>query len=190
MIVAAQQAFPEQTWMRAEIGSWQPDHAIDVVYSNAALQWLPDHAGLIRRLFSWVADNGVFAFQIPSSNYASVRALVHELSYQSNWTQKMMAARKSLTIECPAFYYDTLCSEASRVDLWETEYNHVLESPDSIVDWISSTGLRPFLIALESAVERQQFVAELRERVAATYEKRADGKVLFPFRRTFVIAYR
>lgn len=190
MIEAAKQSFSDQSWKLADIAEWEPATATDVVYSNAALQWLPNHTSLIRRLFSFVAREGALAFQIPSSTYATVRTLIHDISCNPAWTQRMTAPRTALTIESPSFYYDTLANDASRMDIWETDYNHVMESSDSIVDWIASTGLRPFLAALDANSEREQFVSELRARVASSYETRSDGKVLFPFRRTFVIAYR
>lgn len=102
----------------------------------------------------------------------------------------MDGARKALTMECPAFYYDTLATETSCLDIWETEYNHLMDSKDAIVDWIASTGLRPFLAALDDENERDEFLRRLRTRVRNAYESRVDGRVLYPFRRTFVIAYR
>ena len=98
--------------------------------------------------------------------------------------------RSALTMESPAFYYDALAEFATEMDIWETEYHHVLDSPSAVVDWIASTGLRPFLAALNGEEERGEFVSELHRRVKEEYEVRPDGKVLFPFRRTFVIAYR
>ena len=93
-------------------------------------------------------------------------------------------------MEDPSFYYDALVANVTSLDIWETEYNHVMDSKDSIVDWIASTGLRPFLAALDDDNERNAFLTELHRRVSVAYESRADGKVLYPFRRTFVIAYR
>lgn len=95
-----------------------------------------------------------------------------------------------LTMEPPVFYYDTLTADAVSIDLWKTEYMHVLESKQAIVDWIAGTGLRPYLDALDTDSERSAFTNELQRRVDDVYETRPDGKVLFPFRRTFVIAYR
>jgi trans-aconitate 2-methyltransferase len=92
-------------------------------------------------------------------------------------------------MEAPHVYYDALATRADSVDMWETEYHHVMESPAAIVEWISSTGLRPFLDALDSDAEKQRFVAMLAERVEGGFARRSDGRVLFPFRRTFVIAY-
>jgi trans-aconitate 2-methyltransferase len=102
----------------------------------------------------------------------------------------MEGPRSSLTMQAPAYYYDGLAAPATRLDIWETEYSHVLDSPEAIVDWIASTGLRPFLGVLDSEAERERFREMLTERVVAGYSRRVDGRVLFPFRRLFVIAYR
>ena len=190
MIDTARQSFPEQDWVLADIAEWAPAAPIDLIYANAALHWLPDHASLLQRLFSFVAPGGALAFQVPSSIYPTVRTLIHGVSEDPVWTERMDAPRAALTMETASFYYDTLAADAIALDIWETEYNHVVDSPDAVVDWISSTGLRPFLSALDTDAERDRFMTELRIRVSAAYERRCDGNVLFPFRRCFVIAYR
>jgi trans-aconitate 2-methyltransferase len=159
------------------------------VFSNAALQWVRDHVALTRHLFAQVAPGGALAFQIPSGAYSPVRSSMHEVAQDEAWVARMDEARAALTMEEPSVYYDALAPQARSVDIWETEYYHVMESPSAIVDWISSTGLRPFLEALDSDEEKQRFVALLTERVKEAYARRSDGRVLFPFRRTFVIAY-
>jgi trans-aconitate 2-methyltransferase len=95
-----------------------------------------------------------------------------------------------LTMESPGLYYDCLSPHARSIDIWETEYFHVMDSAAAIVDWISSTGLRPFLGVLESEDETRLFVARLNERVCDSYPPQKDGRVFFPFKRTFVVAYR
>lgn len=190
MIETARESFPEQDWLLADASDWVPADPIDLVYSNAALQWIPNHEVLMRQLLTMIAPGGALAFQIPSSTYATVRNLIHEISRDSAWTERMDGPRNALTMEPPSFYYDVLVANATSLDIWETEYDHVMESKGSIVDWIASTGLRPFLAALDDDHERNAFLTELHRRVSLAYESRADGKVLYPFRRTFVIAYR
>lgn len=162
----------------------------DVIYSNAALQWLPNHRALIKQLFSFVARGGALAFQIPSATYATVRKLIVDISQDRRWTEQLAKPRSMLTMESPQVYYDTLVDSAAGLDLWETEYMHLLDSKSALVDWIASTGLRPYLEALDSDSERTDFTNELQRRVNQAYDEQADGRVLFPFRRTFVIAYR
>ena len=190
MIESARRAHPDQTWVLADAATWQPQRPLDLIYSNAALQCMPDHGALLPRLFSLVAPGGALAFQIPNATFALVRKLIHEISHDPKWDDRTKAARTAITMQSPEFYYDALADVADSLDIWETEYHHVLESKAAIVDWISSTGLRPFLAALDTDEQRAAFVMELHRRVEIAYESRADGKVLFPFRRTFVIAYR
>ena len=190
MLQAARQQYPEQTWVLADVSRWTPDHPFDLLFSNAAFQWTASHDVLVRRLFDFVLPDGALAFQIPSSTFATVRTLIYEISREPRWNDWMDGPRHALTMESPSFYYDVLVGKASHLDIWETEYNHVMDSQESIVDWMASTGLRPFLDVLESEAERNEFRNQLCDRVSRAYESRIDGKVLYPFRRTFVIAYR
>jgi trans-aconitate 2-methyltransferase len=190
MIDAARSDEPNEEWLLSGIGDWVPDAPFDVVFSNAALQWVPEHGALVESLFGNVAPGGAFAFQIPSATFAAVRELIHGIALDGEWAPRMAGPLGELTMESPALYYDHLASDARSVDIWETEYFHVMDSPSAIVDWISSTGLRPFLAVLESDDEKRAFLALLQARVADTYRQQRDGHVLFPFKRTFVIAYR
>jgi trans-aconitate 2-methyltransferase len=189
MIESASQSYPDQEWVLGSLQEWRADVPQDLVFSNAALQWVPGHAELTRRLFAQAASGGALAFQIPSAKYSVVRSIIHDVAGDPTWAAQMGPALSALTMEAPHVYYDALATQADSVDIWETEYFHVMESPADIVEWISSTGLRPFLETLDSDAEKQRFVAMLTERVEDEFERRADGRVLFPFRRTFVIAY-
>jgi trans-aconitate 2-methyltransferase len=177
-------------WVVASIEDWSTDEPFDVVFSNAALQWIPDHGPLVERLLGSVADGGALAFQIPSAAYPAVRRMIHVVALDGPWTPRMAGPLGDLTMQAPDFYYDHLAPLARSVDVWETEYFHVMDSALAIVDWIASTGLRPFLAVLESEAEREAFLDGLRAHVVAAYTPQRDGRVLFPFRRTFVVAYR
>lgn len=188
MAASARSTYPDGDWFEADIETWSPDGTFDLVFSNAALQWLPNHAKLVRRLFGFVSTGGALAFQIPSDVYSPVRTFIHEIADDFGWRDRMVVPLGALTMESPAAYYDALAASARVLDVWETEYNHVMEGPRAIVEWISSTGLRPFLAVLNPD-EQAEFVSRLQVKVESGYEIRADGRVLFPFRRLFVIAY-
>lgn len=190
MIEAARAEEPLKEWVLSGIEDWLPATAFDVVFSNAALQWLPDHGTLVERLFRAVAPGGALGFQIPSADFAAVRELIHGIALDGPWVSRMAGPLGELTMESPGVYYDCLCPDSRSIDIWETEYFHVMDCATAIVDWISSTGLRPFLRVLESEEETQLFLALLNERVRETYPPQLDGRVLFPFKRTFVVAYR
>jgi trans-aconitate 2-methyltransferase len=190
MIETAVAEQPEGEWQLARIEDWRADAPYDVVFSNAALQWLPDHSGLVVSLLGGVAVGGALAFQIPSAEFAAVRTLIHDVATAGPWADRMDGPLGVLTMERPGLYYDCLAPHSRSIDMWETEYFHVMDSAGAIVDWIATTGLRPFLAALRSAEEIESFTGLLHERVSQTYRPQLDGKVLFPFKRLFVVAYR
>ena len=86
-------------------------------------------------------------------------------------------------------YYAILKSHAASVDIWETEYLHALKGDDAVYHWVSGTGLRPFVQALEGE-KRDAFIADYKRRLNAAYPPRADGTTLFPFKRIFIVARR
>jgi trans-aconitate 2-methyltransferase len=190
MIAKARDSQPEGEWILGGIEDWVPLHAPDLVFSNATLQWLPDHAELVPRLFAAAAPGGVLAFQVPSGADLPIRVIMREISKDPVWDGRMAEARRALTMEKPDLYYDLLAPHADSIDIWETEYCHVMDSAEAIVEWVSGTGLRPYLDALATAAERKRFSERLVEGVEATYAVRADGRILFPFRRLFVVARR
>jgi trans-aconitate 2-methyltransferase len=190
MLAAAREDYPDGEWVLDDITTWTADPPYDLVYSNATLQWLPDHATLYPHLFAQVAPGGALATQIPVFHAMPVQRALLDVAADPAWWGRLEPATRALVAESPGFYYDALRPFASRLDLWETEYNHVLASTDAIVDWISGTRLRPYLEALADDAERQEFLTRLRAAVAATYAPQRDGMVLFPFRRLFVVAYR
>ena len=190
MLAAAERTDPSVRWVQANVATWAPSESYDLVFSNALLQWLPDHANIIRRFFGAVAPGGALAVQLPTHLTSPLHRHMLEVADQPQWRTVTAGARQAISTHSVAFYYDALCAVTPRLDLWETEYCHVVSDPQAIVDWIRGTGLRPFLGALATDTERLAFQAALLERVTGSYPRRADGRVLFPFRRLFIIAYR
>lgn len=163
----------------------------DVVFSNAALQWLPDHAALYPQLFSHVAQDGALAIQMPSSFDRPAHRLLREMAASIAWRKWFPSGRvRNWHAHDTEFYYDLLAPLASRVDIWQTEYFHVLPNAEAIVDWYRGTGMRPYLTAIGEDAEREKFIAEYTEKIRAAYKPRADRKILFPFLRIFLIAYK
>lgn len=89
----------------------------------------------------------------------------------------------------PSFYYDALCSAAKRIDLWKTHYHHVLPGHEAIIEWYSSTGMKPYLERLTDE-EKHRFEQSVLLKIRNRYKAQEDGNVLFQFRRLFFIAYR
>ena len=190
MIAKARGDFPSDRWQLGEIPAWRPDRPFNLVFSNAALHWVPDHAAVVPHLFAQVAPGGALAVQMPAHVESPVHRAILEIADDAEWRAQTGAAKGLVRVEPPGFYYDLLCRDAAHIDLWVTTYQHVMSGPEAIVDWIRGTGLRPFLESLRNDEQRERFVARLLQRVSVEYPRRADGSLLFPFRRLFFVAYR
>ena len=193
MIERARREYPRQRWIAGDIAEWAAasDSKFDVVFSNAALQWVEDHATLYPQLLSRVPPGGVLAVQIPGNLDALPHRLMRETASAPQWSGRFPAASvREWHHHEMEFYYDVLAPSAARLDLWATEYLHILPDAEAIVEWYRGTGLRPFLEALESDAERQRFAADYLEALRPHFPPRPAGGVLFPFRRIFLMAYK
>jgi len=188
MIAAARESHPQHTWIAADIASWSPETAPDLLFSNAALQWVPDHAAIFPRLAKQVAPGGAFATQVPANLGAPAHRLMRDLAASPAWRGHFTRTVREWFVHDPAFYYDTLAPHAKRIDLWTAEYFHVMPDVHAIVEWYKGTGLRPFLDLL-SAADQPRFLADYETLLKDAYPTHADGRVLFPFLRLFIIAY-
>ena len=65
MIAAASGSYPHHEWLIGDIAAWSAEIPFDVVFSNAALQWVPNHDVLFPHLFAQVASGGALAVQMP-----------------------------------------------------------------------------------------------------------------------------
>jgi trans-aconitate 2-methyltransferase len=141
------------------------------------------------RMLARVSPEGALAVQMPAME-SPAHDLSRAMAESPGWRPLFTSEVSDWHTDDPAYYYDVLAPHAARLDVWETTYMHVLDSPAAIVEWYKSTGLRPFLGTLSNARDRERFLAEYLTGIEKLYPRRPNGKVLFPFRRIFVIAYR
>ncbi len=176
-------------WMQADIASWTPAASYDVIFSNAMLQWLPDHARLFPQIMTYLAKDGVFAFQVPRNFAEPCHTLIQEVVKNGPLRDRLANVRDWWNVLKPEAYFDILEPFARTIDIWETRYVQVLKGEDAVFRWMSGTGLRPFADALEGG-EREAFLEEYRSRVALAYPRRTNGATLYPFRRLFCVMRR
>lgn len=190
MLTEARKRRCQVDWVQGDIARFQPHAPPDLIFTNAALQWLPDHASLFARLAAALAPGGVFACQIPQSHAESWHESLREAAANGPWAAKLAQVRGVYPSSKPADYYRWLSPLSASVDIWTTTYLHVLEGDDPVVEWMSGTGLRPYVQALTDPAERGDFIAAYSERVAKLFPKQPDGVTLFPFPRLFIVARR
>jgi trans-aconitate 2-methyltransferase len=189
MLAAARKRLPRVVFRQGDIVEWS-DPSADLVFANAALQWVPDHIGVMRRLAAELPARGCLAVQMPDNENEPSHALMREIAATARFRGKLAgAAAARERIGAFADYDDALSASCDEIDIWRTTYVHRLAGPDAIVAWVESTGLRPFLNPLD-ADERADFLERYRAGVAHAYPPRAGGGVLLPFPRLFVVATR
>ena len=154
------------------------------------LQWLPGHIDLMVRLIAQLAPGGCLAVQVPNNFDAPSHALMRKVATRAPFKETLEAAAAAReAIGAFVDYYAALAPHCAEIDVWRTTYVHALQGPDAIVGWVRSTGLRPFLAPL-APEERQAFLTQYREEIALAYPPLADGRVLLPFQRLFIVAVR
>ena len=183
--LAAELAGERLAFEVADLLDWKPDRAVDVIVSNATLQWVPDHRALLPELVSRLALGGWLAFQVPGNFDEPSHTLLRELAADPRFASSTPDVERPSAFG-PEVYLADLTALGLRVDAWETTYLHVLTGDDPVFTWISGTGARPILQAL-SDEQRPEFVAEYKALLRAAYPPQPFGTVL-PFRRVFVVA--
>jgi trans-aconitate 2-methyltransferase len=190
MLAAAREKFPSGIdWQLADIASWSPSAPPALIFANASLQWLPDHGRLMPRLMSLVMAGGVLAIQVPESGTQTYHRCIESMTRSPRWRERLKGVHPHEDPLSPRAYYDLVAPLAADIDVWETDYHHVLEGDDPVTEWISSTGLGPFLSVLSEA-EKPAFLADYSACAKAAYPRQADNKVLFTMRRLFLLAVR
>jgi trans-aconitate 2-methyltransferase len=194
MIAKARERLPELTFALQDVADWQPGDAADLIFANATLQWLPDHATLFPWLASFLGAGGVLAVQMPDNLDEPCHVLMRQVARDGPWAEKLGLAvteRSGARAAIGRFedYYGMLRPICRRVDLWRTVYVPQVDGITGIIEWLKGTGLRPFLNPL-SEVERLEFLAEYEAALTDAYPVQSDGKVLLEYPRIFIVAQR
>lgn len=182
MLSQAREALPQCHFQQADITHWHADAPQNIIFANASLQWIGQHHRLFPHLLGQLAPAGVLAVQMPDNwqepTHALMRQTAQTLGFVHSGREPLLA---------PEQYYDVLSESGCDVDIWRTAYYHVMPSTGAIIDWLSSTGLRPWLDPLTES-ERQAFLAHYDGLLQANYSIRADGSRLMRFPRLFILA--
>jgi len=188
MIEAARRDVAEIDFEIADLHDWvDRGEEVDVLVSNATLQWLPDHLDLLPRLVERVRPGGWIAFQVPGNFDEPSHTLRDDLAAEAPYADHTRGVAVPDSHD-PAVYLDVLAAAGCEVDVWETTYFHVLTGEDPVFTWVSGTGARPTLQALPDDL-RPRFEEEFKARLRVAYPDRGHGVVL-PFRRIFAVGQK
>jgi trans-aconitate 2-methyltransferase len=189
-MIRAAQAMPAENGQRlsfalGDVRDWEPTAPVDVIVSNAVLQWVPGHLSVLARWAGFLNAGGWLAIQVPGNFDQPSHMALREMIGSGRWRPLLAGAELNRSVASPG---DLLAGKGFEVDAWETTYLHVLHGNDAVVDWYKGTGLRPVLAELNPD-QAAEFLAQYRDRMAAAYPAAPYGTP-FPFRRVFAVAVR
>lgn len=158
----------------------------DIVFSNACIQWIPNHKKLLKEMFGLLKKDGVLAVQIPINYNEPIHQIINELVNSLKWSQKFDSPRIFYNLT-PSEYHDVLSELSNDFTMWETTYYHRLPSYESIMEWYKGTGLRPYLEVLDP-LDQAAFEAEVFEMIKQRYSMQSNHEIIFKFPRLFFTA--
>lgn len=190
MLEKARASDPSVDWVQADGATWKPAAPAEVIYSNAALQWIDRHDRLFPHLMGCLAKGGVLAVQMPRNHAAMSHRGIVETVMEGAWRDRLEPVMREFPVHEPDAYYDILAPHASDLNIWESVYAQVMEGDNPVAEWTKGSALKPFLDALTDPAENALFWNTYSKKMQAAYPKRADGRTLFHFRRLFIVATR
>ncbi len=190
MIAKAKNDHPKQEWILSGADAFESTVEFDLIFSNATIQWIPDHESLFAKFINLLSGSGVIAMQVPQFQDMPLSQAIHSVSLSKRWGKKTAGCAKLFTYHDSHYYYDLLAAKMKRIDMWETDYIHVMPSHLAIMDWIKSTGMKPYLDRLGDENDKKDFVEEVLNETKKCYAQQKNGNILFPFKRLFFIGYK
>jgi trans-aconitate 2-methyltransferase len=188
LLEAARRDDPGINFELGDIAPWAPNEPFDLVFSNAALQWVGEHERLLPRLMEAVAPGGALAVQMPRNHDFATHRLMRQVAAEGPWRERLLGARDPSPVKPPEFYYGLLAPRSAGFTIWETNYIQTMDGVPAVIDWLQGTGLRPFLARLDPK-EQRAFLDRYAALLAAAFPAQTDGKILLPYPRLFFIAY-
>jgi trans-aconitate 2-methyltransferase len=188
MIERAKNDYPNQVWRLLDAGKDEIEGKYDLIFSNATIQWIPDHSELLKKFHKLLTDRGLIAVQVPQFWDMPVGKSIKRVADNNHWRSVTKRVTEVFTIHDYSFYYNNLSRLFNSINIWETDYFHILDSHLSILEMIRSTGLRPFFDKLKTDADKKDFEEMVLREIIKDYPLQKDNKVLFPFKRLFFIA--
>lgn len=188
MLKKAKSRYPNMRFSKfnAQSENWNVGNDYDVVFSNACIQWVPDHYSLLPKMMGILRKNGVLAVQMPLQYEEPIQKIIAEVVSTDKWKQKL-ELKKSYNVLLDQEYFDILSGLSDDFCIWTTTYYHRLKNHNDIIEWFKSTGLKPYLDSLDD-MEKEIFLKDILTEVSNYYKIQANGEIILRFPRLFFTA--
>lgn len=179
------------TFYQADLRDWataQPEGSVDLLFSNACLQWVPDQARVIERLTSLLTNGGQIAIQVPSNELHPAYVAVRDLAARSPFDQALEGHIRRFSNLSLDRYSHLLHKLGYREQLVRQQvYPHLLPTRADILEWLRGSLLTDYQKRLSPELY-EQFLTEYRALLA---ERLPDERpFLYTFERILVWAQR
>ncbi|WP_144125552.1 trans-aconitate 2-methyltransferase [Catellatospora sichuanensis] len=177
-----------------DVREYLPGPEVDVIVTNAVLQWVPGQEELVGRWARALRPGAWLALQVPGNHDGPAHRALRELCASSRWSALLgEIAEQPRSVPGSQEYARLLRAAGCAADTWETEYVHQLPvtgGPHPVLTWLTGTALRPVRAALaEQPGAWEAFCVALEPALISAYP--ADGAIVdFPFRRVFAVGRR
>lgn len=161
----------------------------DVVFSNACIQWIPNHKKLLKNMMTLLNEKGVLAIQVPYNHNEPIHKIISEVTESTKWVNYFNSPRKKYILEFSEYYYDLLSDISDDFEMWQTTYYHKMKSHYDILEWYRGAGLRPFLEELDES-RKIEFENDILNKVEQEYPIQSNGDIIFKFPRLFFTAVK
>jgi len=157
----------------------------DLVFSNAAIQWVSNHRELIPKLISLLSPGGQIAIQLPANHNHPTQTLITEVANEEPFKNALNNWQREWSVLSILEYSELLYKAGAQdINVFEKVYLHVLDDVDAIVEWLSGTALIPYFERLPEEMHAD-FLNSYREKLKDLYP---EVPVLFPYQRIFFSA--
>lgn len=172
-----------------DIATLESEREFAIIFSNAALQWIPKHREVLARWLRALLPGGRLVVQMPANDRETAKAALSDLAREEPWRALLSGVDESFREVPPPLKYQQMLGEIgfSEIDCYYHTFHHPMRSPAEVVEWYRATGLRPFINALPEQ-RRTAFLDSYRRRLERAYG--TSGAVTFDFKRLFIWARR
>jgi len=174
------------TFREDDLQSFQADHEYDLVFSNAAIQWIDDHPSVLTRLKHALAPRGWLAIQMPANHGHLSHRLAAEVAAENPFREALSGYHRVSPVLEADRYVERLASLGFEDPIVSTRcYLHRLQSREEVVEWVKGTLLTDYQKRMPAPLW-PKFLERYRERLLP--ELRDERPYLYPFNRIFLWA--
>ena len=187
MLAKARQALPEVMFVKRDCAEPLLDMGtFDLIFTNALIQWLPDQEAFMAGSLAMLNAGGVFAAQIPLFGEMPASTCIDRA--ERRFADKFHdIGHKKYVLHTASEYYDMLARHTGHIEMWVTDYCHEMDGVSSILEFLRGTALHPYIEQLDEEGQ-PLFMDEVLRQLEGEYHCQENGKVLFLFKRLFLIA--